>query len=168
MKAILDEAQPVAVLVQQEVVQWGETCVTIELCEEFTVVSSHNDNPLGGGNIKITTSSTPSARYGGPNNPCYVIFTSGSTGKPKGVVLEHSNVIHFMDAVVPASLKIEEDQPFPSAQMLQTTLGSKGTPEEGQPFPSAQMLQTTLGNKGTPPVRIRALHGLLRLWALGA
>ena len=80
-----------------------------------------------------------------------MIFTSGSTGKPKGVVLEHSNVIHFLDAVVPASLQIEEDQPFPSAQMLQTTLGSKGMPEEDQPFPSAQMLQTTLGNKGTPP-----------------
>ena len=30
------------------------------------------------------------------NNLCYIIYTSGTTGKPKGVLLEHRNVINYI------------------------------------------------------------------------
>eukprot|EP01052_Picozoa_sp_SAG31_P048873 SAG31_NODE_10432_length_1139_cov_2.400000_2_plen_187_part_00 len=38
------------------------------------------------------------ARSSGGGDICYVLYTSGSTGKPKGVVLEHRNVVHFVNA----------------------------------------------------------------------
>ena len=34
-----------------------------------------------------------------PASLAYVIYTSGSTGQPKGVMVEHCNVVHFLDAV---------------------------------------------------------------------
>ncbi len=33
-----------------------------------------------------------------PEDLCYIIYTSGSTGKPKGVMVEHRNVVGFVDA----------------------------------------------------------------------
>ncbi|WP_425657968.1 amino acid adenylation domain-containing protein [Tenacibaculum ascidiaceicola] len=33
-----------------------------------------------------------------PNDLAYVIYTSGSTGKPKGVMVEHRNVVAFMES----------------------------------------------------------------------
>jgi amino acid adenylation domain-containing protein len=36
----------------------------------------------------------------GPHNAAYVIYTSGSTGKPKGVVVEHAQVVNFVQGMV--------------------------------------------------------------------
>ena len=33
-----------------------------------------------------------------PQDPAYIIYTSGSTGKPKGVIVEHHNVIAYLQA----------------------------------------------------------------------
>ena len=33
-----------------------------------------------------------------PQDPAYIIYTSGSTGKPKGVIVEHRNVIAYLQA----------------------------------------------------------------------
>lgn len=32
-----------------------------------------------------------------PDNLCYCIYTSGSTGKPKGVMIEHRNLVNYVD-----------------------------------------------------------------------
>ncbi len=32
-----------------------------------------------------------------PENLCYCIYTSGSTGKPKGVMIEHQNLVNYVD-----------------------------------------------------------------------
>ncbi|WP_288175311.1 non-ribosomal peptide synthetase [Sporofaciens musculi] len=32
-----------------------------------------------------------------PDNLCYCIYTSGSTGKPKGVMIEHQNLVNYVD-----------------------------------------------------------------------
>lgn len=34
-----------------------------------------------------------------PSNMAYLIFTSGSTGRPKGIMIEHRNVINFIEGV---------------------------------------------------------------------
>ena len=34
------------------------------------------------------------------NNLCYIIYTSGTTGKPKGVLLEHRNVVNYIQGAL--------------------------------------------------------------------
>src|SRR5690606_31486095 len=41
----------------------------------------------------------PLPRLGDPASLAYVIYTSGSTGKPKGVMIEHRNVVNFMQGM---------------------------------------------------------------------
>jgi amino acid adenylation domain-containing protein len=42
---------------------------------------------------------TDPAHTAGPADIAYVIYTSGSTGKPKGVLIEHRNVVNFVESV---------------------------------------------------------------------
>jgi amino acid adenylation domain-containing protein len=35
-----------------------------------------------------------------PSDPVYVIYTSGSTGNPKGVMIQHQNVVNFINGMV--------------------------------------------------------------------
>lgn len=37
---------------------------------------------------------------GEPQDAAYVIYTSGTTGEPKGVVIEHKQIIHYIEGVV--------------------------------------------------------------------
>ncbi|MFC3396063.1 amino acid adenylation domain-containing protein [Brenneria rubrifaciens] len=88
LAAMLDDAQPVALLTQSALVdRLGVTLPTVIL-----------DNPHTVG--EKTPDSNPDARALGvtPRHLAYVIYTSGSTGKPKGVMIEHRGLCNLARA----------------------------------------------------------------------
>ncbi len=46
------------------------------------------------------------------NSLCYMIYTSGSTGKPKGVLVEHRNIMTFMEAKIRGQNISEQSRVF--------------------------------------------------------
>jgi amino acid adenylation domain-containing protein len=46
----------------------------------------------------------------GANDLCYLLFTSGSTGRPKGVMNTHTNVAHFLNAMLARFEFTEKDR----------------------------------------------------------
>jgi non-ribosomal peptide synthetase-like protein len=50
--------------------------------------------------ISERANSAPPQRDPSGKDVCYVIYTSGSTGRPKGVVVEHRNVLAFVQAAL--------------------------------------------------------------------
>jgi fengycin family lipopeptide synthetase D len=63
----------------------GNSITGPEIVDIFSpeVNQNHNDN---------------AAAVNRPQDPAYIIYTSGSTGKPKGVIVEHRNVIAYLQA----------------------------------------------------------------------
>ncbi len=53
---------------------------------------------LGAGDLEPASSWRPVGVD--PSSIAYLLFTSGSTGTPKGVMVSHSNVVHYVDAMV--------------------------------------------------------------------
>jgi amino acid adenylation domain-containing protein len=45
-----------------------------------------------------------------PGNPAYVLYTSGSTGRPKGVVVEHGQIVNYIQGMVPLLSLGERDR----------------------------------------------------------
>ena len=43
-----------------------------------------------------------------PRDIAYVIYTSGSTGKPKGVIVEHGNIVNFINCQIQRTYKMTE------------------------------------------------------------
>ncbi len=83
---ILRDAAPVAVLTTQKiaaVLPAGVTSIKVDTDAAGWQAHSDDDLPLA-------------AR---PDNLAYVLYTSGSTGKAKGVLIEHRNVVRFIQSV---------------------------------------------------------------------
>jgi amino acid adenylation domain-containing protein len=58
------------------------------------------DGTTGVGSGWTTSSPSEVTPLGGPEDMAYIMFTSGSTGTPKGVVINHSNVVAFVEWAV--------------------------------------------------------------------
>ncbi len=83
---ILRDAGSVAVLTTQKIAEaLPADVISIKVDTDAVELQAHSDDDL------------PHAAC--PGNLAYVLYTSGSTGKPKGVLIEHRNVVRFIQSV---------------------------------------------------------------------
>ncbi|MGZ5075413.1 MAG: amino acid adenylation domain-containing protein [Methylobacter sp.] len=91
LEFMLEDSEPVLLLSQSKLESLfsgvAKSLPIINLDAGFSPWASHQDiNP-------------DFNSVGRPENLAYVIYTSGSTGKPKGVMVEHRNVVNFLNAM---------------------------------------------------------------------
>jgi len=58
-----------------------------------------------------------------PQNPSYILFTSGSTGKPKGVVVEHRQLVNYVNSIC-AKLALPAGATFAMVSTFAADLGN--------------------------------------------
>ncbi len=58
-----------------------------------------------------------------PENSVYVLYTSGSTGKPKGVVIEHRQLVHYVNGIT-RSLDLPPGASFATVSTFAADLGN--------------------------------------------
>lgn len=89
---MLEDSAPVALLTQSRLESLFEglpkSLAIIDLEAENPSWANRPDTNPDSGAIKLT-----------PHHLAYVIYTSGSTGKPKGVMVEHINVMNFLNSM---------------------------------------------------------------------
>jgi amino acid adenylation domain-containing protein len=81
------------------------------------------------------TANAPAVRAAGRENAAYVIYTSGTSGHPKGVVVEHRNLLHYVQAAAEAFAIRQGDRVLQFASLafdasveeIFTTLAAGGT-----------------------------------------
>lgn len=79
---------------EKEVGQWAPICY---VRPNWSFISHHSQNNLG----TVQTS----------RNMLYMLFTSGSTGRPKGVVIEHRNIINYVEWMKEDMIKLIRKDP---------------------------------------------------------
>jgi amino acid adenylation domain-containing protein len=106
LELILRDARPVAVLTENE--------VATSLPEDVLRIFLDGDCELSGSKAeeKLALSSAVPSDAG-----AYILYTSGSTGRPKGVVVEHRQIVNYIDGVTaraefPASASYAMVQPL--------------------------------------------------------
>jgi amino acid adenylation domain-containing protein len=94
LKYMLEDAAPVALVTQRRFV----TSLQSQLPSHTGVVVVDGEHGEG---LLSSPQSRLSARELGLNasHLAYVIYTSGSTGRPKGVMVEHRNVVNFLESL---------------------------------------------------------------------
>ncbi|WP_420630863.1 amino acid adenylation domain-containing protein [Candidatus Leptofilum sp.] len=84
IRYMLEDAQPAALLTQEEIVASAHSQFTIKLDADWPQIAKHSqENPTS----PVTA-----------DNAAYIIYTSGSTGRPKGVVVTHRGVPNMAQA----------------------------------------------------------------------
>lgn len=87
---MIDDAAPRVILTERDlraILPSAASCV-IEIDEQWRRIAVEDDGEL---NVRGSEMS--------PHHLAYVIYTSGSTGAPKGVMVEHTQVINFLNSM---------------------------------------------------------------------
>jgi amino acid adenylation domain-containing protein len=89
IEAILEDAQPVAILTSRPLLELLPACAERTLCLD----------ELRAGALQSQDANVGDSAGVNQDNLAYVIFTSGSTGKPKGVQITHRALLNFLEAM---------------------------------------------------------------------
>jgi amino acid adenylation domain-containing protein len=105
---VIGATEPRAIIATSSTRPLVDELFTLGSFDAAVTVGSIDDFASEGANFRAVFASTdwraestePLGHFGSPEDPAHLLFTSGSTGTPKGVVIQHSNVIAFVDWAV--------------------------------------------------------------------
>jgi amino acid adenylation domain-containing protein len=94
--ALILAAAPAAKLLDDMLAGRGNHSLTVGSLDDKQLGGEHFDSAFSAAD-HASQSSEPLAWENTTDDPAHILFTSGSTGTPKGVVIQHANVIAFVE-----------------------------------------------------------------------